>query len=66
MKRQEVMEMDSVLEREIKQLINARPIKPKFQPLPDISDILLKDVSKHPLMTFNANALKKHQVDSYL
>lgn len=57
---------DLELEREIRKLIETEVVKPKLTPIPDISDILSRDVSKHPLMTFKLNALKKHQVNIFL
>ncbi|XP_046671246.1 uncharacterized protein LOC124361246 [Homalodisca vitripennis] len=60
------MDVDVEVEREIRKLLETEVIRPKLTPIPDISDILSRDVSKHPLMRFRVNMLKKHQVNVYL
>lgn len=58
--------MDDKKERKFHKPFQDKITKPKLSPIPDVSDILARDLSHHPLMNFRRSDLKKHQVDVYL
>lgn len=65
-KRSDFMTVDPEVQRGIQRLLRTKVTRPKLTPVPDISDITSRDLSNHPLLTFNLGQVKKHKVNVFL